>query len=281
VRWCLSHVRHLFPAADGVRLARTWDVDLLRAIDTDAHLSPSQWEELAAAVTAALGRDQRRYKQAQATLFEHHRTLVRALAQRIVFDPHQRDDAEQEGCLALLQAIDRINADGGSFGAYAQSWVKRAIRNFLMRERVPVSAPVNIVSEALRGNAKAGTRPRHNSAAAAAERLLQPAVALDETPPDASTPLRETLADADAPTPSSAATRTDLASLVTACIGKLTGKQREVLALRFGLRGAENTFTLEEIARRIGISHQQVSMRERRALERLGALLAPVAAELR
>lgn len=282
VRWTVTRLRHLLPGADGVRLARTWDIDNPRAVDTDAHLSPAQWDDLRAGLLATLGREQRRYKRAQAALFEAFRPLVHSIVQRIVFDPHLRDDAEQEGCLALLAAIDRIGEDSGAFGAYAQAWIRRAVRNFLMRERVPVSAPVNIVSEALRGaHRTAPTRGRGNSAAAAAERLLQPSVPLDEPGTDDAPSLRDTLADAEAPLPSSEAARSDVASLIASCIDKLTGKQREVLALRFGLPGAHGAATLEEIARRIGISHQQVSMRERRALERLGTLLAPLVAELR
>jgi RNA polymerase sigma factor (sigma-70 family) len=63
-------------------------------------------------------------------------------------------------------------------------------------------------------------------------------------------------------------------------INQLSDKQREVLVRRYGLGAGHEAETLVNIAQSIGISHQQVSMREKRALEKLGSILRPLYREL-
>jgi DNA-directed RNA polymerase sigma subunit (sigma70/sigma32) len=63
-------------------------------------------------------------------------------------------------------------------------------------------------------------------------------------------------------------------------INQLSEKQREVLMRRYGLGAGSEAETLINIAQSIGISHQQVSMREKRALEKLSFSLRPVYREL-
>ncbi|MBT7867683.1 MAG: hypothetical protein HN763_15150 [Opitutales bacterium] len=57
-------------------------------------------------------------------------------------------------------------------------------------------------------------------------------------------------------------------------------KQREVLALRFGLLNQEVIDTLQGIARATGISRQQVARREKRALSKLESQFSPFQSEL-
>lgn len=271
LRWALPHLRRLFPSCWMPRLRQDWGITGPGMLELDEHLSSSQWDEVRSQLLAELAREQRRYKQAQGALFHAHRGLVHLVVQRQVFCAGKRADAEQEGCLALLAAIDRIEDSDASFEAYAQQWVSRAVRNFLLRERLPVYAPVNLVSRALRQD-EAATR-------ALPEGALEPVVALDASLPDGDSP-GALLADDQAAAPDAEADRADLRALVRGCLARLTDKQREVLELRYGLGGTA-PLTIQEIARRIGISHQQVSMREKRALESLVGHLEPVAAERR
>jgi RNA polymerase sigma factor (sigma-70 family) len=264
-RWVLQHFRKLFPTLWAARIATDWGI-ALPPIDTlEAHLSATQWESFRDELSAALGREQRRYKQAQATLFHHHRPLVRMVVARTVYSPSRQDDAVQEGSLAMLAAIDRIDGAAGSFEAYAQQWVARAVRNFLLRERLPVHAPVNLVSQALCGGTGAG---------ALNQAMLERPVELD-----AAGSIVE-ITDADAAKPDVEAARADALETLKCGLARLTPKQREVVELRYGLRDGGTPMTIQEIARRVGITHQQVSMREKRAIEALATLLAPLAAEL-
>jgi RNA polymerase sigma factor (sigma-70 family) len=265
LRWVLPHFKKLFATQWAAKLASDWGI-ALPPIDTlEAHLSATQWETFRDDLASALGREQRRYKQAQATLFHQHRHLVRMTVARIVYSHSRQDDAVQEGSLAMLAAIDRIDSGSGSFEAYAQQWIARAVRNFLLRERLPVHAPVNLVSQALCGGGGAG---------ALHQAMLERPVELD-----AADSILE-IADAAAVKPDVEAARTDARETIKVGLARLTPKQREVVELRYGLHDGGAPMTIQEIARRVGITHQQVSMREKRAIEALATLLAPLAAEL-
>jgi RNA polymerase sigma factor (sigma-70 family) len=52
-------------------------------------------------------------------------------------------------------------------------------------------------------------------------------------------------------------------------LGKLPEREREVLRLRYGLDGAEDPKSLEEIGRRLGLTRERVRQIEGQALERL------------
>jgi RNA polymerase nonessential primary-like sigma factor len=116
-------------------------------------------------------------------------------------------------------------------------------------------------------------------APARAERtLLQPRVWLDApVAPDAQ-PV--TLADEASPCPRDLLNHDELLHIVQGMINQLSDKQREVLVRRYGLGAGHEAETLVNIAQSIGISHQQVSMREKRALEKLGSILRPLYREL-
>jgi RNA polymerase nonessential primary-like sigma factor len=221
-------------------------------------------------------REHRRYKEAQAHLYILHHDLPGKLALRMVYDQAKRADATQEGCLGLLHAVDKADTSETPFASYAQQWVARAIRNYLLGERFPVHVPVNLASQLLREanqeapGAPASTRPERT--------LLLPRVPLDTLTPPGEKPL--TLPDESSPNPRDLLNRQEILRVVQDMINQLSEKQREVLIRRYGLGAGHEAETLMNIAQSIGISHQQVSMREKRALEKLGTILRPVFREM-
>ena len=80
--------------------------------------------------------------------------------------------------------------------------------------------------------------------------------------------------------PLKTAIRSDLATAVGSALNQLTPKQREVLAFRFGVLNREAIDTLQGIAKMTGISRQQVSRREKRALTQLQRIFIPLKHEL-
>ena len=90
----------------------------------------------------------------------------------------------------------------------------------------------------------------------------------------------ETIHDEGVKIPIEEVSKADVCHMITRLMGSLTEKQREVLRLRFGL--GEDGFgrSLSEISKEVGISCQQVSMREKRALQKLGVILSPMLLEL-
>jgi RNA polymerase nonessential primary-like sigma factor len=287
VRWALEHCRVHVRSAIGRHLGRLLGLELFEGLELDEMLSARQWHQLREAALFRLGQEHRRYKHAQQLLFTGHHPLVAQVVAQIVFRVEHRADAAQEGALGLLAAIDRVDESDGSLAAYAVTWIRRYVRNHLLSQRLPVQAPVNLISEAiaLHRDEEAETPlpasddpANHRLKVLLLECLRHPAVALDEPFDDGGGTVAEVVADIAAESPADSAARADLCAMVGRQLGTLTKKQRHVLVRRFGLGGGAE-LTLSDIARAAGISHQQAGMRERRALQRLAASLAPLAGE--
>jgi RNA polymerase sigma factor (sigma-70 family) len=290
IRWTFRNHRHLFLSVYADRLCRDFGLELFNSLDLDEHLSQSQWIHFQSTFLFALAREHRRYKHAQAILFHAYQGLIEKTVNRIVFDPGKRHDCVQEGCLALLHAIDKVDDSSTSLAAYADMWIRRQVKNYIMGERFPVHVPINLASRTLRHASSGGTEddartgPKNQSqverkTARLMEQLRQPSLSLNDVYDDA-TPLAEQIADEDLPSPNAEIARKDLRELVSTLIAGLTEKQREVLELRYGLNGHGPGKTLAEISKAIGISHQQVSMREKRALQKLEDVLGPYLPEI-
>jgi RNA polymerase sigma factor (sigma-70 family) len=278
VLWVLAHFRSLLPGETALRLAQTWGLELdgLNWLGMDKPLSTARWPEFSDQLRLAILSQHRRYKEAQQALYILYQNLPDKLSLRLVFDPAKRADASQEGCLGLLHAIDKVDNSETPFSSYAQQWITRSIRNYLLGERFPVHVPVNLASNLLcEANREAPDAPPSQRP----ERtLLQPRVSLDAQPSADSGPIA--IADEANLGPSDMLNRQELLRIVQSMINQLSEKQREVLMRRYGLGAGTEAETLINIAQSIGISHQQVSMREKRALEKLSFFLRPVYREL-
>lgn len=280
VRWVVTQFNRHLSREVAQRLCRIVGVERFSEVELDSALTLRQWGRLREAMLFRLAREHARYKHAQQWLFVSFHGLIEPVVAQIVFAQTHRADAAQEARLALVHAIDRVDTSG-EFAAYATCWIRRAVRNHLVRQRLPVHAPVNLIVRATASGAPetpAGSPSAARLEAVLLEMLRHPAVSLDREPPEGEPPLAETLADSEGECPARAAVRADIHGLVARGLDTLTPKQRDVLVQRYGLGGAPAR-TLAEIARGAGISHQQVSMRERRALERLESTLAASVAE--
>ncbi|GHB91822.1 hypothetical protein GCM10007047_03400 [Cerasicoccus arenae] len=289
-QWVITQYRGRFPAAHARRIARIWALD---GVDQPMGetLSFSEWLEFKERLLYRMRLEHSRYKKAQTILFRRYQSLLYRLVNRQVFDPGQRPDAYQEAALGLVHAIDKVEDSRASFGSYARTWITRQIRNYLMGERFPVHVPINLASRLLREGNEAQRREENE---AKTERpgdpsptnhefnqfheLLHPGVPLDAPATDDEAPRQ--LADEFAQDPHERLSRKDLHTALRGLMSELTDKQREVLALRFGLNEGNRQWTLSEIAQEVGISHQQVSQREKRALEKLESVLRPLYEEM-
>ncbi|MGF1449205.1 MAG: sigma-70 family RNA polymerase sigma factor [Opitutales bacterium] len=273
VLWVMERYRGAFTSRTALTLAGWYSLEMPSARALDEMLSEKQWRTFCEAFEFSLRRHHRRYKHAQAYLFACYEPLVTRLANRLVFDASKRPDAIQEGALGLLHAIDKVDGKS-SLASYAQIWITRHIRNYLLGERFPVHVPINLASRLLVQARQRAALEKDSQKPIPFEELLQPSVALDE--PSDDHPGGVTLPDDEAETPLEQLTRDEMCAQVRTLLSRLTDKQREVLTLRYGLEGNGTEQTLKSIADRIGISHQQVSMREKRALQRLESILKGV-----
>lgn len=248
--------------AQARRLASLWGDPTRRLDAARTHLSPKQWQEFGARLQLRLGARYQDYKRAQQTLFTAHAPLSAQAAAQLTRDPSLRQDLAQEGSCALLEAIDRIDPNK-PFAPYARQWIRRRALNFLMRERAIVTAPINLLSHALRSGHEA---PSSSPLAALANGLRSKRQSTDADPIE-QIPCR-------APQPNEDATLADDYERLHAAIHELTPKQRHVLQLRYGLASSPQQRSLAQVAAATGISRQQVHQRETRALGALARSLA-------
>ena len=266
----------------GYALSEKYGLSLFQHKELDACLSNKQWMCLQSSLRSALVVEHRRYKQAQSFMFSAYHSCAEKLSKRLIFDPSKRQDGYQEACLGLIRAIDKVDASECSFKAYAMSWVKRSIRNYLMREHFPVNVPVNLASQLLSrasGKRSGSVVRQQSSKVDAFQYLLKPRVYIDGgtsayTEGDEILTLLQ-LSDEASAGPLESADKEDLYRNVRAALTGLSDKQREVIQLRYGLSDSKDSCTITSIAEDIGITHQQVSQRMKRALLNLKTVLKP------
>lgn len=239
--------------SEAKRIARNWGITQHEARADFSPPSRKQWNALQQLISIRITARYEQYKTAQSKLFSMHAELPIEGALSVCNNPCQREDACQEARLALLEAIDRIEPNE-CFEAYARQWIKRRVRNFLMKERIPVQAPINLISKSFRGGN--GAHPILEKA------IREGTVQLDNTPSGHS----EIAAD-PIYSPQARAMASDESGLITNALSLLTEKQREVVELRFGLGKASESQSLAQIAAQTGISRQQVFQREKRAMQ--------------
>ena len=279
IRWVMQRFRRHLHAEVGQQLCRRLGLERFNRLELDEFLTNRQWLGIRDDLLFRLSRSHWGYKEAQCRLFSAFRPLIDRIVAQCAFRPELRADCAQEGALGLLAAIDRVNENDENFFGYAAQWIRRFVRNHLMRQRLPVHAPVNLISRValLRRSEGAGVSAPQ-AEAAVMEFMRQPALSLDQPLDAGGVCVADAVADSSLESPHDTAGRAELTGLVSRALDLLTEKQREVVVQRYGLEGCA-VVKLTEIARRFGISHQQASMRERRALVRLESALRAVAAE--
>jgi RNA polymerase primary sigma factor len=197
-------------------------------------------------------------------------------------------DLIHEGNLGLLEAARRFDPERNvKFITYAVWWIRQAIMHALSDQRRAFALPAKLSAVASRFGqevSELATRLDHSPSAdeIAADLDISPAdaealqfvagedVSLSDPvgQDDDSRELGETLPQHMVPPPEEALLREALLSQVDAALADLTPKERDVMALRFGLRGAEPK-TLQEIGERLGVSRERVRQLEARAFEKL------------
>jgi RNA polymerase sigma factor (sigma-70 family) len=280
IRWVVGAFRGHLHAEVGQQMCRLLGMERFNRLELDEFLTNRQWLGIKDDVLFRLSRSHWGYKDAQGCLFAAFRPVIEGIVVQCAFRADLRADCAQEGALGLLAAIDRINETDENFSAYAAQWIRRFVRNHLLRQRLPVHVPVNLISRAAMSRHCDDRTTRAPCPEAVIQGFLRhPALSLDEPMDAGGGCLAEGLADMTLESPGDTAARVELSQLVVRALDLLTEKQREVIVQRYGLEG-RTVAKLTEIARHFGISHQQAGMRERRALLRLQSALGAVASEI-
>lgn len=198
-------------------------------------------------------------------------------------------DLIHEGNLGLIEAARRYDPTRNvKFITYAVWWIRQAIMHALSEQARVVSLPPKVSSVAAKFGREVTELAEHlqrpptsreiaddldisEEDVEALARLgpsdlsLSEPVGFDEDGPE----LGETLAQDQIPSVDDELIRQALVERVTAALGELDEKEREVVRLRFGLDPGGEPRTLQEIGDRLHLSRERIRQIEARAKEKL------------
>ena len=197
------------------------------------------------------------------------------------------DDLIAAGNLGLVEAAMRFDPSRNvKFMTYADSWIRKMMRQALDEQAGPVRLPRyqldrlrQVQAARRRLIAGSGKEPSREQLASDTglprcdvEQLLQlvrGSVSLEQpVAPGDSRPIKELLLDAATECPHCSVIRRDLTSYLLRHLTTLDAREHEVIKLRYGLAG-KAALSLREAGRRLGISRECVRQLELRALSRL------------
>jgi RNA polymerase nonessential primary-like sigma factor len=231
---------------------------------------------------------------ARQSMIEHNLRLVISIAKAYSGRGVPLVDLIDEGNLGLMHAIDKFEPERGfRFSTYATWWIRQSVDRALIYQGRAVRLPVNVVRDVqhvlrakrlLENDAVLlALRPegiRNDDIAALlgveasqVNELLSMAEAprsldasLDQQGDDQS--LGDLLVDELTLSPEQQAQAHELDLLLTAWVGTLTAREREIIESRFGLHDTEAQ-TLDVISVRLGMTKERVRQVQNEALFKL------------
>ncbi|MBT5872439.1 MAG: sigma-70 family RNA polymerase sigma factor [Candidatus Latescibacteria bacterium] len=196
-------------------------------------------------------------------------------------------DLINEGNVGLIKAAKRFDEERGfKFISYAVWWIRQAILQALADQSRIVRLPLNRVGALHKigraSNSLEQAFGREPSAEEIAEQLQMTSSDLADTmrlsnrhlsldapfAPGEDNRLLDVLEDETQTTPDETLMEEALKGEITNALGSLTDREAEVVSLYFGIN-TDDTFTLEEIGVRFGLTRERVRQIKEKALRRL------------
>lgn len=226
-------------------------------------------------------------EQAREHLIQANLRLVVSVAKRYTHDSTALLDLIQEGNIGLLRAVRRYDYRRECrFSTYAMWWIRRAVSEAASNLRT-VHIPVHVLRllgrlgssredlyQQLGAEPSLAAMSEHSGLAAV---RIEELMSFDHRPPtslqapmggESSSALEDVVPDLVVDGLTELAIKGQIRDDVHGALAVLNPREREVLALRFGfLDGIE--WSLDNIARRLGVGRERIRQMEARALRKL------------
>jgi RNA polymerase primary sigma factor len=265
------------------------EVELATAIETGVAAADqlTQRELLSPAEVDQFERELARGREARRRLIEANLRLVVSIARRYMNRGIPLGDLIQEGNIGLLRAVEKFDYHRGfKFSTYATWWIRQAITRSLADHARTIRIPVHMV-EAINRMIRAtgrlqqelGREPTPDEIGEVlelpAERVREMLAMLPQ-PMSLETPigdeqdaqLADFVEDEQAVDLEDSAQQMMLREQVQLVLDSLSGRERRVIELRYGLDGARDR-TLSEIGDALGVTRERIRQIEAKALRKL------------
>jgi RNA polymerase primary sigma factor len=263
------------------------DADLLKRLGWDPEVPADTKLKHRRGELVRIGRD------AREQLTSANLRLVVSIAKKYIGRGMSFLDLIQEGNIGLIRAVEKFDYEKGyKFSTYATWWIRQAITRAIADQARTIRIPVHMVetiNRLIRVSRtllqELGREPTVEEIAEAMskgqEQVVTPEkvreiIKVSQEPVSLETPIGEEedshlgdfIEDRGALAPAEAASHQLLKEQVEAVLDSLTGRERRVLQLRFGLEDGRAR-TLEEVGKEFNVTRERIRQIEAKALRKL------------